>query len=69
MVLLVFHLWLLELQVFSVLYREVDVLQHYVNTFLVCAVKRQEPHHTVVINLDGQAETVSLKNINLLIQN
>ncbi len=50
------HLWLLELQVLSILYREVNVLQYYVNTFLICAVKRQESHHTVVIDLDTQTE-------------
>lgn len=50
------HLWLLELQVLSVLYREVNVLQHYVNAFLIRAVKRQESHHAVVIDLDTQTE-------------
>lgn len=48
------HLWLLELQVLSILYGEVDVLQHYVNSFLVCAVKRQKSHHAVVVNLNPQ---------------
>lgn len=60
------HLWLLELQVLSILYREVNVLQHDVNTFLVSAVKRQESHHAVVINLDTQTATASLQT---LIQN
>lgn len=49
------YLWLFELQVLSILYREVDVLQYYVNTFLISAVKRQKSHHTVVIDLDTQA--------------
>lgn len=54
------YLWLLELQVFSILYREVDVLHNYVNTFLICAVERQESHHAVVINLDTGKERHSL---------
>lgn len=52
------HLRLFDLQVFSILYREVDVLHNYVNTFLICAVKRQESHHTVVINLDTERDIV-----------
>lgn len=53
---LILHLWLLELQVLSILYREVNVLQHYVNTFLIRAVEGQESYHTVVINLDTQTD-------------
>jgi len=53
------YLRLLDLQVFSVLYGEVDVLQHYVNTFFICAVKGQESYHTVVIYLDRQTEGLS----------
>lgn len=60
------HLWLLELQVLSILYREVNVLQYYINTFLICAVKRQESHHTVVIDLGTQTERRSHQKINLI---
>lgn len=49
------HLHLLDLQVFSILDGEVDVLQHNVNTFLISAIKRQESHHAVVINLETEA--------------
>ena len=56
------HLWLLKLQVLAILYRKVDVLQYYVDAFLIGAVKRQESHHTVVINLDTDREIVSLQN-------
>lgn len=73
-VVLFLHLWLLKLQVLSVLYWEVNVLQYYVNTFFISAVKREESYYTVVINLDTQTDTVSLKtdkyinkNINLVI--
>lgn len=50
------HLWLLELQILSILYREVNVLQHDVHALLVCAVKRQESHHAVVINLHTDSD-------------
>lgn len=51
------HLWLLEVQVLSVLDGEVDVLQDDVDSLLICAVEGQEPHHAVVLDLDRTAVT------------
>lgn len=53
------HLWFLEFQVLSILYGEVNMLQNYVYTFLICAVKRQKSNHAVVINLYTQTERMS----------
>ena len=65
----IIHLWLLNLQIFSILNGKVDVLQHYIDAFLVCAVKRQEPYHAVVINLEStyicqMAERLGSQGIN-----
>lgn len=51
------HLWLLEVQVLSVLDGEVDVLQDDVESLLVRAVEGQEPDHAVVLDLDRTTVT------------
>lgn len=51
------HLWLLEVQVLSVLDGEVDVLQDNIDSLLVRAVEGQEPHHAVVLDLDRTTVT------------
>lgn len=53
-------LWLLQLQVFSVLDGEVDVLQHDVHALLICPVKGQEAHHAVVVDLDTHTQIAAL---------
>lgn len=63
-----FYLWLLKLQVLPELDGEVDVLQDDVDSFLVRAVKRQEPHHAVVIDLNPRQRHVT-KQQKPLIQN
>lgn len=55
------HLWLLEVEVLSILDGEVNVLQDDVDSLLICAVKGQEPHHAVVLNLDRT--TVTTKHV------
>lgn len=52
------HLWLLDLQVLPILNGEVDVLQHYVDTLLICPVEGQKPYHAVVIYLGNKAKYV-----------
>lgn len=45
------NLWLFKLQVFTILYGEINVLQDHVDALLISAVKGQETNHTVIINL------------------
>ncbi len=44
-------LGLFKLQVFTILYGKINVLQDNVDALLISAVKGQETNHTVIINL------------------
>lgn len=59
------NLGLFDLQVFPILYGEINVLQDDVDALLISAIKGQEANHTVVINLE---ETVPFQLFILCLQ-